>query len=53
LLTKARIVAKITNVRYRPNLASAKKPPRRPRRFGVPKKLVTIFADFDAESWAQ
>ena len=41
--------AKIATVKYRPSLASAKKPPRRPRRLSVPMKLVTMVADFAEE----
>lgn len=41
--------AKIATVKYRPSLASAKKPPRRPRRLRVPMKLVTMVADFADE----
>ena len=48
-LTKAVIIAKIATVKYRPSLASAKKPPKRPRRLRVPMKLVTMFADFADE----
>jgi hypothetical protein len=48
-LTKAVIVPKIATARYRPSLASAKKPPRRPRRLRVPMKLVTMVADFADE----
>ena len=45
-LTMAVMVAEIATVRYLPSLASAKNPPRRPRRLRVPMKLVTIVADF-------
>ena len=37
---------KVATAKYRPSLASAKKPPRRPRRLRVPMKLVTMVADF-------
>lgn len=44
-LTTAVMEAKVATVRYLPSLASAKKPPRSPRRLRAPRKLVTIVAD--------
>lgn len=43
------MIAEIATVRYRPSFASAKNPPKRPRRLRVPMKLVTMFADFADE----
>lgn len=45
-LTKAAMEPEIATVRYLPSFASATKPPSNPRRFKVPRKLVTIVADF-------
>lgn len=39
------MVADITTVKYLPSFASAKKPPRRPRRLRVPITLVTMVAE--------
>lgn len=43
------MIPEIVTAKYRPSLASAKKPPRRPRRLRVPMKLVTMVADFADE----
>lgn len=41
--------AEIATILYRPSLASAKKPPRSPKRLRVPMKFVTMVADFADE----